>query len=861
MNIKALTIYGYGKWLDQEIPIKAPLQVIYGPNEAGKSTLIDFIESMLFGFQTKNQAVHGQYHPKRSQAYGGELLFSANGNDYKLIRTEGKNGGDVDFFDVSAHQHLLETDFQKLISPIDRTAYRQLFYFGDFDEKAFYRTDEAELGLRIQQIGVTDADQWAQLQKALAKTADKLYKPRGRTKTINVKLKQYRKLEEAVQQAKEAYPRYLSLTSKVADLTTQIADERTKLTAKQKQARQNHQVAQYLPLIKEQQELAHVNDQQVKPGFSEPDRQMLENFNLQIQSLTGQIAENQAKKKAASEAMTTNPAQVFYEAHRQQIDELAQQIPEQRNIAAQIHYLTDQQRQTQHQINQLVTTIPKNHDGQLPSPFAEDEVVTINEWLNQEAVLQEQMTQHQRTRQERGKAAASKTPAIIYYGIAGLVALMSGFLFSGGVRWLGYLVSAGLLIWALQPQINHKPTPTVDQPATSPNLTNQLDQVQESLRQVQTRYRLEGIAEAQWLAIQPQLRQLTALKQSLATIDAQLQEKQGRYEQFFDHWRFAQDWLRFDNQNAMNNLSLLEQTISRWREQSADKLSKQNSLAIYQKMIDQATLKRQQITQKKQSFFKERAIATDNDFYTQLKDQARIRADLKRQKELAEQIQAAQVTIPKTVDQAQLQATIQQTDQQIDQLQQTINTLSEQRAGLNVKVDQLVKSGDYYNLRQQLANLETDILSDVHRYLALQLATRWIRNVLNIATRGRVPKILNLAKRYFSILTLGRYKDILFKDDISVVRKDDMVFALNELSKGTLEQLYLSLIFSMTVGFSDQYPLPIIIDDGFVNFDKQRKQAAFETLKEISKQTQVLYFTANLDSGLDQFDVLDLNQL
>ncbi|WP_054654286.1 ATP-binding protein [Lentilactobacillus kisonensis] len=53
MNIKSLTIYGYGKWIDQRIPIDHKLQVIYGPNEAGKSTIIDFIESMLFGFQNK----------------------------------------------------------------------------------------------------------------------------------------------------------------------------------------------------------------------------------------------------------------------------------------------------------------------------------------------------------------------------------------------------------------------------------------------------------------------------------------------------------------------------------------------------------------------------------------------------------------------------------------------------------------------------------------------------------------------------------------------------------------------------------------------------------------------------------------
>jgi len=37
--IKQLNIYGYGRWIDQQIDIQNPLQVIYGPNEAGKVPL------------------------------------------------------------------------------------------------------------------------------------------------------------------------------------------------------------------------------------------------------------------------------------------------------------------------------------------------------------------------------------------------------------------------------------------------------------------------------------------------------------------------------------------------------------------------------------------------------------------------------------------------------------------------------------------------------------------------------------------------------------------------------------------------------------------------------------------------------
>lgn len=50
MKIKRLTIYGFGKFHDVSLDLDQHFQLIYGPNEAGKSTLVEFITSLLFGF-------------------------------------------------------------------------------------------------------------------------------------------------------------------------------------------------------------------------------------------------------------------------------------------------------------------------------------------------------------------------------------------------------------------------------------------------------------------------------------------------------------------------------------------------------------------------------------------------------------------------------------------------------------------------------------------------------------------------------------------------------------------------------------------------------------------------------------------
>ena len=53
MQIKRLEIAGFGKFQQQQFEFGDGLQVIYGLNESGKSTMRAFILGMLFGFPSR----------------------------------------------------------------------------------------------------------------------------------------------------------------------------------------------------------------------------------------------------------------------------------------------------------------------------------------------------------------------------------------------------------------------------------------------------------------------------------------------------------------------------------------------------------------------------------------------------------------------------------------------------------------------------------------------------------------------------------------------------------------------------------------------------------------------------------------
>ena len=92
MKILSLHIEGFGKFHDLDISFKDGLNVVYGKNEAGKSTLHTFIRGMLFGIEKQRgraarNDVYSKYEPwKGSGTYEGWMRLESEGQIYRIQR-------------------------------------------------------------------------------------------------------------------------------------------------------------------------------------------------------------------------------------------------------------------------------------------------------------------------------------------------------------------------------------------------------------------------------------------------------------------------------------------------------------------------------------------------------------------------------------------------------------------------------------------------------------------------------------------------------------------------------------------------------------------------------------------------------
>ncbi len=151
--------------------------------------------------------------------------------------------------------------------------------------------------------------------------------------------------------------------------------------------------------------------------------------------------------------------------------------------------------------------------------------------------------------------------------------------------------------------------------------------------------------------------------------------------------------------------------------------------------------------------------------------------------------------------------------------------------------------------RQEAENLAARLAHDSARYVRLRLATHWLSRQIEQFRQEHQGPLMRRAGELFSRLTLGAFDglDTAWSGDDTpdiVARRGTVPVAVDQLSEGTRDQLFLSLrLAALESHFASHEPLPLVLDDLLMTFDDARSSALLPVLAALSRQTQVLVFT------------------
>ena len=213
MIIKNIKINNFGKLENKELQFGDNINLIYGENESGKSTLLKFISSMFYGVSKnkngKNITDYDKYKPWNNGEFSGKIKYELdNGETFEVFREFDKKNPKI-------FNEKLE-DISKTFN-IDKTKGNQFFYDQTkVDEELFSSTmvseqkevqlDEKKQNMLLQKM--TNIVGTGQDNTSFNKTINKLNKKlleevgteRSTDRPINIAENRIKEIEEEKEQ-------------------------------------------------------------------------------------------------------------------------------------------------------------------------------------------------------------------------------------------------------------------------------------------------------------------------------------------------------------------------------------------------------------------------------------------------------------------------------------------------------------------------------------------------------------------------------------------------------------------------------------------------------------------------------------
>ncbi|MBZ4686880.1 MAG: hypothetical protein PWQ96_543 [Clostridia bacterium] len=239
MQLKNIFIDGFGIFSNKKLDFIAGLNIVFGNNEAGKTTLLSFLRSMFFGKKGAEK-----YPPLSGGNHGGIIIMEdSRGEEIKIER------------DFSARRYIFqkangtvvtESEFSKMIGNPTETLFNNVFCFG-LDELADFKTlcDE-EVSGRIYSAGLGSTKSLVSINGEIEKIMESIYKKGGRKDDREVKriANTLQELEFKIKSLKEIPHKYNELKAELAELEEQLQND------EEKQVELKKEIAFYESLLK-----------------------------------------------------------------------------------------------------------------------------------------------------------------------------------------------------------------------------------------------------------------------------------------------------------------------------------------------------------------------------------------------------------------------------------------------------------------------------------------------------------------------------------------------------------------------------------------------------------------------------------
>lgn len=877
MKILRIEINAFGKWRQKSFDFSSGNQLIYGENEAGKSTVYQFIQAILFGFPSKGRKKK-DYTPKDGAAYGGRVWFEhpVHG-EFMVERYKQQNRGKAKV--VFGEQTGSEVLLGQLISPLTRELFQQVFTFQQEQLSELDHLREKELHDMLISLGITGSSQVFQKRQEYYNQAQNLYKKKGQKLLINQKLNSWKSLQEKIYQ-KQAQE----------DFFSQLVMQEQAAKKKQDKLRQE--------LSKNNEKLLQLNQQKINFSLYEEWQELQENtlnelpseqlltdlqeFSSRYQQMSEHLEELESTLEKHSGMDQQSARYYFFLEQETELKALLKEQTQVEQLVNEWQRLQVETRETEAELKILEQRWGWQRQNQ-PVEFQqspewktlfsqnrqfkeEDQQLTIRLQIakEQQELIDAEISQLEARypfllqNQQMEKKKRNSIP----YMVAGGVFIVLGLLLPFPWKIISLLGGAGLVGSYFLNKEKDSKSNSLEVKGMWQEKLGQLDvasaqiaEVEENRKQNQ-RMQQQLDQQVQYLATQWSLKQLNTVElmkeygqevtdyQRLCAIyerkqkrEREIQEKLLFLEQKFD---VVQEWLPVQDKLISEKMDLLAQFVQEMEQMKFARSYQQNTLLTQE--INQLKKKQKAWLQEYTQQLNEAQLAYPSEVPLFLQ---KAHETIQKKERLAELSKIVTPLFPEKMTRVFLEQEIIRLDQLQRQRQLEEKAASEQQQRLSIQVEELQKDGTLDELYQEESRQKAELEHLMVQWGAYEVAGTFLGDLSTEMSERQLPQLLKEATYYFGLLTDGKYQRILLKEDLLTLTDGKTEFPIYELSTGTKDQLIMAMRFAYLSLEANRALCPVIIDDGWLHYDSHRKYYLAKLLAEFGKKYQIICFSSD----------------
>ncbi|WP_427339631.1 AAA family ATPase [Caloranaerobacter sp. DY30410] len=915
MIIRELILNSFGKFKNKSITFTEGINIVFGKNESGKTTIHKFIEGMFYGFfkpytKRKNYTEdYNKYFPWNDSEFSGILKYSCDGVFYRIERNFLKGKEDVKIFDDETGEdlsHLFEYDnVKRLYIPaslhigLNNVVYNNTISInqmqnktdkhlakeikdslinlgGSLDEDISVKKVIDKLDKKINDIGTKARVKTSPYGK-LVEELDRLYKERKKAESVLEEIRQHQIQLNSIKEEIE------KLISNKEELENDIEKVKTY------KARERYNAA--VKLIEQINELNEKIEKLKDYSIINPDdfteavklKNSIEEINISLNKLDN-------KKKKLIEVINdiTDKIDKFSNfASVKDIDEID-------NILSDFFVLQGK-REKLIEINNKILDVSNMKETIKATNIDEMEkdLYRVEELEDEKSNIKYNSEYSKlgflRLRLEEKEKQLNKLKTYKILSIIGiLLSLPLGF-YVKPIFFIALLIPLIFFIFTLikhkelNSYLNNVKANIVDIEKREQERKNRINIIDKEIGDILNKYNLSNKIDLKKLisnktkesvSIKDKENLLKELKSQKLILESEIEELRNIIERYLSQIGFAYEI-------NLDNIKKLKKEFLDYLEYKKHFLLVNEDIKIVNKEINELKNRIKEFSLQLNEKFEKNKVKDIEEFKVSLEKKAEIEKiiqELESKKSLLNSVlgdnnlqylkKKAELNLDFDIskienkDIKKLEENVKVLVQQIAAKKELSARLEEKIKGLTSSVRPMVDIDEEIDRKMKLKKYYEEKLE------ALQLARNTIERISREIHKDFAPKLNKKVGEIISNVTQGRYRDVKVTEELNIMVVDPIskrLVDIESLSGGTIDQLFFAIRFGIIDIIKGDKRLPLILDECFIQYDNDRLKNILKFLAKESLNRQIILFTCHtrekdiLDELKVDYNYIDIN--